>query len=402
MRIAWVVLLVACDERREPPPQRPIVEELDRLPTVAPVPAVAPKQPTPSLDQVLACFSDPLITPLPHSTSALLLEDFDRDGKTDVGFTYDVLADSVFTGHLAVYRNTGDAKLVEHSSIVAGDMVYAVSSGDIDNDGKVDVVVGDPRGSKTRLFAGNGDGTFVEKPAVASGRKVYGATLADLDNDGKLDLVNELFSDVQVYKGDGKFGFRRTKSIDTGQAPDGPVVADFDNDGVKDLGYGANDEGFFFTLKGPTYKQTVKDEACSDPGYTSGGDFDDDGDIDVGYVCSDSIELRLNDGKGNFKRITYPYGPAEEPIVAADITGDGKTDLLVTHRVRSDDPFVIGARIIVLERDGQEWRERTSGKVPIVNGIGVADMDGDRKLDIVLTTWTGNKAAIYVLLKQDC
>jgi len=410
MKLAWALLLLAACKEREAPsnraPIRPPVQELDRLPAEQPEPpqrpAAAPRQPT-SLDQVLECFSDPISVPVPQSISSVTTGDFDRDGRTDVTVTYETLQDQVFTGHVVVYRNTGDGRLQEHSSITAGDMVYAVSSGDIDGDGNLDLAVGDPRGGKTRLYAGIGDGTFVEKPGVASGRKPYGATLVDLDGDTKLDLITELFSAVAIYKGDGKFGFKRRTVLDTGQAPDGPVVADLDGDKVLDLGYAANDEGYFFTLKGPGYRQHVKDQSCGEPAYVSGGDFDDDGDTDIGYVCSERIELRLNDGKGNFKLVSYPYGPAEEPIVAADLTRDGKTDLLVAYRNRSADPFDISATLVLLEGLGNgEWRERATGRLPIISGMKVADMDGDQKLDIVLATWTGNQAAIVVLLGQDC
>lgn len=404
-RLAWVVVLAACGKEREEPP-RPItmpVEEVGRLPAEPPPPAAAPRRPPASLDQVLECFSEPRSVPVPEAMSSLTTGDFDRDGRIDVAVTYDTLQSGVFTGHVAVYRNTGDGRLVEHSSVAAGSMVYAVSAGDIDGDGSLDLAVGDPRGNQTRLYAGQGDGTFVEKAAVASGKKPYGATLADLDGDGKLDLVTELFRAVAIYRGDGKFGFRRRAVIATGQAPDGPVVADLDGDGVRDLGYAANDDGKFFTLKGPAFRPAVTEPSCDGPAYVSGGDFDDDGDTDLGYVCGDRIELRLNDGKGRFRLQSYPYGPSEEPIVAADLTRDGKTDLLVSYRNRSSDPFEISATLVLLEGLGHgEWRERTRGKLPIINGMQVADLDGDGRLDIVLATWTGNRAALVVLLRQDC
>lgn len=397
--VAWAtVFLIACGKEQPEKQKRitPTAEELDTLHDDKPLPKVAPRQQT----LVFDCFAEPRITPVPHSISSVTVGDFDRDGHNDVVVSYETLHANVFTGHVVTYRNSGDAKLVKHATIEAGDMAYAVSSGDIDGDGALDLAVGDPRGRQTRLYAGKGDGSFVEKAAIAS-RKPYGATLVDLDGDRRLDLVTELFSGVQVYRGDGKFGFKRIASIDTGQAPDGPVPADLDGDGVIDLGYAANDDGYFFTLKGPKYKQAVKHaSACGNPAYTSGGDFDDDGDIDIGYVCPEVIELWLGDGKGAFRSVTYPIA-AEEPIIAADLTGDGQTDLLVSHRTRTAGSF--RARLVLLEGDGRgAHRERTSGKVPIVNGTKVADMDGDGRLDIVLGTWTGREAAVYIFLAQDC
>src|SRR5688572_14875635 len=206
-RVAWAVLLLAAcgKEPREPPPITN-VEELDTLPNKK-NPGVAPRQQQ-TLDQVLECFAEPLSVPVPNSISSVTLGDYDNDGRTDVIVTYETLDDQVFTGHVVTYRNTGDAKLVEHATIEAGDMVYAVSSADIDADGNLDLAVGDPRGGKVRLYAGKGDGSFTAKPPVV-GRKPYGATLVDLDADGKLDLITEVFSDVQIFKGDGKFGFKK-------------------------------------------------------------------------------------------------------------------------------------------------------------------------------------------------
>jgi hypothetical protein len=394
MKLAWLVLLAACGDKREEPP--PAEKQ--------PVPVQpAQRQPTKSLDQILECFSDPLRTPVPESISSVTIGDFDNDKRNDVVVTYETIQSQVFTGHVTLYKNLGDARLREHSSVEAGSMVYAVSAGDIDNDGKLDLAVGDPRGKGTLIYQGAGDGTFTKRPALSGVRTPYGVTLVDLDGDTKLDMITELFSDVAIYKGDGKFGFKRRMVIDTGQAPDGPVVADLDGDGKLDLGYAANDEAYFFTLEGPSFKQHVKEPACDEAAYVNGGDYDDDGDVDIGYVCDDRIELRLNDGKGRFKLVTFPYGPAEDPIVAGDVTGDGKTDLVLAHRNKSSDPFDISATVVILEGlGGGEFREKASGRVPIVNGIKLADMDGDGKLDIVMGTWTGREAALYVLLKQDC
>lgn len=398
-RIAWLVLWVAgCGDREAKPP--PPAERPHALPE--PGMAEVPPPPTAAPRSLLECFAPPLRFAVADHVSSLTVADFDRDARPDVLVTYVTLDGGTFQGQLVVHRGTGDGNLaLIDERTAAGDMVYAVSAGDIDGDGNVDVAVGDPRGKRVLLYAGRGDGRFTPKPALATGRKGYGAKLADLDGDKRLDLIVELFSAIQIYGGDGKFGFRRRATVQTGQAPDGPAVGDLDGDGSIDLAYASNDDHNFFTLlgkRGQLRPGVVNQPSCVSPGYTSGGDVDDDGDLDVTYNCTDHFELRLNDGRGVFRLVTSPFGGGEQPIVIADLTGDGKTDLLVSQR-----PDVFSGRLVLLESDGTgNWRVRTQATVAVISGVGTGDFDGDQRRDLVVATWTGNVAELLVLLARDC
>ncbi len=70
-----------------------------------------------------------------------------------------------------------------------------VASGDIDGDGRTDLVVGNLFGRTTVAFAGRGHGAFADVSAAtgltAATRHVtgFGLALADLDADGRLDLI---------------------------------------------------------------------------------------------------------------------------------------------------------------------------------------------------------------------
>ena len=117
-------------------------------------------------------------------------------------------------------------------------------------------------------------------------------------------------------------------------------------------------------------------------------------------MCTDKIELQLSNGKGGFRAVTYPYGPGEDPVNARDLTGDGKTDLLISHRASGND---WASSLVLLKGTGDgAFTELGNASLPIINAVDVADMDGDQRLDIVIATWTGNKAAIMTLLAQDC
>lgn len=123
--------------------------------------------------------------------------------------------------------------------------------GDINNDGKIDIVV--TRGSQAPITAnattttettsnddlsvllGNGDGTF--KPAVNSfllgPQNGFSNTawLVDMNRDGKLDLVGDW--GVALGKGDGTFQSPKAFNSTLGEIDVG--VGDLNGDGIEDI-----------------------------------------------------------------------------------------------------------------------------------------------------------------------
>lgn len=136
----------------------------------------------------------------PGTPSAVTVANFDRAGGDDVAV---LLADrgevAVFTSHVA----SGNVELLEATRFSTATAPSAISAGDFDLDGKVDLAVAGRQGSSgiVQLFLGNGDGTFAlvgtaNDPCVDNVAGGCGLdhlpgpmTVAFLDADAAADIV---------------------------------------------------------------------------------------------------------------------------------------------------------------------------------------------------------------------
>jgi len=66
---------------------------------------------------------------------------------------------------------------------------YALAVGDIDGDGKADLVVSNADSNSVSVLLGNGDGSFKPQVAYAAGNYPQSLALGDFDNDGKPDII---------------------------------------------------------------------------------------------------------------------------------------------------------------------------------------------------------------------
>jgi hypothetical protein len=156
--------------------------------------------------------------------------DTDYDGDGDI----DILA-SNRGGSMNILRNdgSGNFSLVSPQSIGINHKAQdGITTGDIDNDGDVDLLLVTGHES-AKLYLNNGSGRFSYSRSFA--KNGYMGGFADLDNDTDLDIVFPGTSAVYLNNGNGTF--TQSNLIPNSYHPDprGISFADIDNDGDLDV-----------------------------------------------------------------------------------------------------------------------------------------------------------------------
>lgn len=126
------------------------------------------------------------------------------------------------------------------SDIQTGNGVYGVAIGDLNVDGKLDVISANTSDRTVTLLLGRGDGTFYRNlgsDVVGVGGGPSYVACDDLNADGKPDIVTTNWVDTSISillgNGDGTLGSPLlTKSLTN---TDYVAIADLNGDGRKDL-----------------------------------------------------------------------------------------------------------------------------------------------------------------------
>ena len=309
----------------------------------------------------------------------------------------------------------------------AGAGTHSVAAGDLNGDGKIDLVLADECANNSNcnngsvsVLLGNGDGSFQTAVSYASGgENALSVAIADVNNDGKMDVIVTNNCDtnncangiIGVLLGNGDGTLQAPVSYSSGgQQSQYTAIADVNGDGKPDLLVASEcvsnncSNGLASVLLGNgdgTFQTAVSYNAGGiNAAFVAVQDVNGDGkpDMIVANNCADnncsngSASVLLGNGDGTFQTaVSYNSGGLDAFSVAiADVNGDGKPDAIVTNICLSNSDCSHGLVSVLLGNGDGTFQTAVSyssgGEYP--ESVAAVDINGDGKADLVVANET--------------
>jgi FG-GAP-like repeat len=347
---------------------------------------------------------------------AFAAADVDGDGNADL-IVSSTASTGTTGGGFAVYLGTGDGTFQTKPAYVA---TTADNTGldyftlfDINGDGKLDlvgVVSGIEMHSTLNVYFGNGNGTFKPGPKTTlASTDPFGINLVagDFDGDSHPDII---LADGEVWLGNGNGTFKAGKTLAFPAIATSFTTADFNKDDKLDFAavfqIASGEVGVFLGTGEGTFQAPTLYSSVDSPDYISATDVDGDNNIDLvlgesggGLFAPDpgtifgsgGLQVLFGNGNGTF-RGAINYNAGSSTYAVGNITGNGFADILTPASLLEGNgtgSFTVHA--------GAQFPGLPAAQAGSV--LRLADLNGDKVLDAVLTTTSsGHASAPFVAL----
>ncbi len=298
------------------------------------------------------------------------------------------------------FEETGSAK------------VRSMAIGDLDGDGRRDIVVTEPGTAQLALYMQGEGGTLHARRLFPTLAEAEAVRVADLDGDGRDEVVVLSGGDRAVGLSrlgtDGRLPF--PTMLPVAGTPKAIDTADFDGDGRKDLVVAVERDKKQFALVylggavgGPPAIEVDLKGLKAAPDDIMGMDLNQDGRTDL--LCFDRFgpmrvwlrgegQLFVDlSAEGESYRGGLVSKIARGNVHAGDLDGNGKAELLVASQ-----NFARALRLGA--GGGLEVTDQANGRSPRsqVKGVVSLDLDGDGKADVAL--YDGEKDTVSLLTRN--
>ncbi|WP_224240316.1 beta strand repeat-containing protein [Hyalangium gracile] len=356
----------------------------------------------------------PLMAPAGGPTTRLVVLDADRSGRPDV-VAVRPAANGVAV-LLSLQADRCETAFIAGLQLPVSPSPAAATVADLDGDGRPDLVVavgGAVAGaSALNIAKGRGNGTFSPFTAVSLGttaQNPQGVAAGDLNADGRLDLVsaNANTNTVSVLLDNGAGGYSTPSPWNTGSSPRAVAIADFDADGKVDLavanGSGSNVTVLYGNGDG-TFPTSFTFNVGVSPQSLVAVDLNGDGKPDIvtaNFGGNNVTSLRNNGGRTSTSFTSLGnslLGYPPRAIATGDFNADNKPDIAVVGN-----PSSVGSVSVMLGAgDGTlggaitTSANLTTPEFKDPRGMVVGDFDADGQQDVMVSNFSD---ATLILLK---
>jgi hypothetical protein len=330
--------------------------------------------------------------------------DCDGDGRTDY-----VVADRGTTlepGQLAWYQQQADGAFVKWTIRPNAD-VDQIDVADVDGNGTPDVVAVGFDQTTADVYLNDGALGFDRRPIATGLNGVDTVTSGDVDNDGDVDVAlgGSIYAKLFRNQGDGTFdgGQDLFTWNDLSPSLTGAIaMADLNDDGATDLltfaGIGTG--GLYFLDGSRNFDQQLLIRIRTDLG---GGlrvaDLDGDGRLDIvrQHVVDDRLDVLYQTAPMTFELEALERrwdNRGRSRMALADLDGDDDLDLVFPENSNVDGDVAWFENV-----EGRLLRRMIVDRLKGIAGVAVGDVTGDGRSDVVAVlaedVITENEVVLY-------
>lgn len=281
---------------------------------------------------------------------------------------------------------------------------------DVNQDNKLDIIVGNYGTNTIGVFLNTGNGTFRSQIVYFAGTgsisNPNSLSVIDVNGDNNPDIIvaNQGANNVGVFfnTGNGTFVLSSTYSTGISSRPACVSVADLNNDSTPDIAvvnYGTNNVGVLLNFGNGTFRSQISYSTGSNPQAVFIGDINQDKkpDIVVGNYGSNNVGVFFNNGNGTFRsQVSYSSGTSSQPysVFVADLNGDSNPDIIVANSGTDN----VGVLFNYGNGTFSSQKLYSTGSNSSPYCIVVADMNLDGKLDIIVGNHDADNVGIFLNL----
>ena len=284
----------------------------------------------------------------------------------------------------------------------------SIADGDIDGDGKADLVIVNTTLSTISIFRNiSTTDTILFAPPInySTGNYPQVAALGDINGDGRLDIATPNSNDNSLSillntSSSGYVSFAPKVDFTTGSYPYNMAIADLDGDGKPELAVTNFDDASLSIFKNKSTPHLIDFNVRTNfptgdkPNGININDINNDGkpDIVVTNIFNNNISILKNVSGSNIlfeNRINFSTGYGPQQLSVGDLDGDEKPDIVATGN----------QTINVLKNAGSGGNIAFTGATSLTttgnHSALITDLDGDGKPDIAAASLLINAASVF-------